>query len=269
MTPAQAGSGEDIAAVAARLARELPEAHLRAWTHLLDALPCPTRDLESRLIGAHPGAELASRAALLARAWQAAPKVPGAAVALALRAAAEQYTYCRDTHDIELAVSGPTSDAVPVRLTASVAVDVIRSARFSLLIVSYAAFGVREIVAELGDALDRGVRADLVLETTRSRGGSLERGPDPRAAFGDLTGDLRFWHWPAEHRAGPAALQAKILAADQRIALLGSANLTDRALQVNIEVGVVLHDPEKVSRLTRHFGALMRPGAGPLVPMVD
>ncbi|MGC5330457.1 phospholipase D-like domain-containing protein [Micromonospora sp. DT62] len=53
-----------------------------------------------------------------------------------------------------------------------------------------------------------------------------------------------------------AALHAKLIAADSRVALISSANLTDRALSHNIEVGVVLHDPEVARKLVAHFQAL-------------
>ncbi|WP_093889588.1 phospholipase D-like domain-containing protein [Streptosporangium canum] len=69
-------------------------------------------------------------------------------------------------------------------------------------------------------------------------------------------------------RAGGSvsALHAKLVAAGEDVALLGSANLTDRALANNLEVGVVLRDPDVVRRLVRHFRALMRPQDGPLRP---
>jgi phosphatidylserine/phosphatidylglycerophosphate/cardiolipin synthase-like enzyme len=67
--------------------------------------------------------------------------------------------------------------------------------------------------------------------------------------------------------ASRAALHAKLVAADERIALLGSANLTDKALAVNLELGVIIRDPDVVSRIVRHFRSLMEPGAGPLEPI--
>jgi cardiolipin synthase C len=61
-----------------------------------------------------------------------------------------------------------------------------------------------------------------------------------------------------------AALHAKLVAADERIALLGSANSTDKALAVNLELGVIIRDSDVVSRIVRHFRSLMQPGVGPL-----
>ena len=67
--------------------------------------------------------------------------------------------------------------------------------------------------------------------------------------------------------ASRAALHAKLVAADERVALLGSANLTDKALAVNLELGVIIRDPGTVRRIVRHFRSLMEPGAGPLEPL--
>ncbi|WP_396449454.1 phospholipase D-like domain-containing protein [Actinomadura sp.] len=82
---------------------------------------------------------------------------------------------------------------------------------------------------------------------------------------------MRFWHWPREQRPvlgrSRATLHAKLLAADEKSALLGSANLTDRALAENLEIGVVLREPSAVRSLVPHFRALMRPAAGPLVSL--
>jgi phosphatidylserine/phosphatidylglycerophosphate/cardiolipin synthase-like enzyme len=60
-----------------------------------------------------------------------------------------------------------------------------------------------------------------------------------------------------------AALHAKLVAADERVALLGSANLTDKALAHNLELGALIHDLSVVRRIVHHFRSLMRP-AGPL-----
>ncbi|MFF5186765.1 phospholipase D-like domain-containing protein [Streptomyces sp. NPDC000345] len=50
-----------------------------------------------------------------------------------------------------------------------------------------------------------------------------------------------------------------MIAADRHTALLGSANLTDRALSDNIELGVVLRDPYLVEPLVDHFRWLLTP----------
>jgi phosphatidylserine/phosphatidylglycerophosphate/cardiolipin synthase-like enzyme len=57
-------------------------------------------------------------------------------------------------------------------------------------------------------------------------------------------------------------LHAKLIAADRHTALIDSANLTDRALDDNIELGVVLRAPSAVDPVVDHFRRLIAPDNG-------
>jgi phosphatidylserine/phosphatidylglycerophosphate/cardiolipin synthase-like enzyme len=140
-------------------------------------------------------------------------------------------------------------------------VEVVRAAVDRVLLVSFAAHGVGEVVRELAAASDREVRIDLVLESTVEQGGVLRDGAGS-GAFDALAGRATFWHWPvANRRSGgrAAALHAKVVVADGEYALLSSANFTDRGLTDNIEVGFLVRDRDVAGPLDTHFRALMRP----------
>ncbi|MFH8471253.1 phospholipase D-like domain-containing protein [Streptomyces sp. NPDC018000] len=141
----------------------------------------------------------------------------------------------------------PTSPAIAIRLTSGIAVDVIRSARESLLIASFAAYDITEIVAELRAAAERNVRIDLFLEESTAAA----------RAFGPLGEKVRIWH--RADGADHTSLHAKVIAADRHTALLGSANLTGRGLSRNVEIGVILHDSRTVGRLVDHLRWLTGP----------
>ncbi|WP_050499602.1 DISARM system phospholipase D-like protein DrmC [Streptomyces californicus] len=239
-----------LPAMLGALYRRLPAERLTTLQRQLDRADGPTDQGFLSWAAAQQAAGLAYQLSELRTAWQAeAPQLPGSALALSLGAVAA----ARDDTESELpelVVSGPTSPAIPVRLTSSVAVDVIRSAREALVIASFAAFGIREIVAELRAATVRGVRTDLLLEESTSA----------FRAFGSLGDRVRVWH-PTDPAAG-RSLHAKVIAADRHTALLGSANLTGRALRDNIEVGVVLRGPETVGRLVDHLRWLTSPETG-------
>lgn len=254
----------------ADLAAELPTGHLTAWADVLHAAPHPTETIEAALINARPGHSVGA-ARRLVNAWRThAADLPGAAIALALRSAG-QVQQRADTRRSTLAVSGPSSHSVPVRLTSSVIIEVIRAAQTRLLVVSFAAYGVANVVAELAAAADRGVHLDLILEDSRADGGTLHGVGGAAGPFAALHTHATFWHWPANRRPttgkSRAALHAKLVAADTTIALISSANLTDRAMTSNLEVGVVLRDPHVVGRLVGHFHALMAPQAAALTPL--
>jgi putative cardiolipin synthase len=264
-------SDESLAGRLAMIARELPAGHVIAWADVLRSAHGPYPDVEAALIDARPGYTLGAPAARLIDTWRRdAPTLPGAALALALLSAAEVVAH-QEQQRSTVVVSGPTTDAVAVRLTREVVIDVIRAAESSILLVSFAAYGVGEVVRELTAAAARDVEIDLVLESTIGEGGTLVGDAGGVEVFRELEGKARFWHWPQRHRpvAGRsrAALHAKLIAADDRMAFLGSANLTDRALAHNIEIGLVLSERDAVRRLVRHFRGLMSATHGPLTPL--
>ena len=261
-------SSPALSDVIAELARSLPAAHMAAWARALCGCAGPGPDAQTRLLQARPGFALGAAVGRLVDAWEASdPDLPGEAVALALEsAAALNAVYAGWRSDV--VVSGPVTDSAPVRLTSSVISEVIHDSRESLLVVSFAAFGVADVVREFEAAARRGVHVDLIMEGTAAEGGTLQGPLGASAAFTALRPYATFWTWPAARRpvvgATRAALHAKLVAADQKIAVVGSANLTDRALADNIEVGIIIRDPHVVERIVRHFKSLMRPGAGPL-----
>ena len=266
----QALSAQTLTEVIAELGAQLPAAHLAAWVRILRDTPTPGPDLQARLIEAQSGYAISAKAAMLARAWRdAGSSVPGSALALALETAALIRTRQADRRT-EIVISGPASDSVPLRLTSSVVTELIHDSQKSLLIVSFAAFGIADVINELELAVRRGVRIDLVLESTTAHGGTLHGTVEASAAFQAIRDYSHFWVWPADHRpvvgTSRAALHAKFVAADERIALVGSANLTDKALASNLELGVIVRDPGVVRRMVGHFRALMNPGIGPLEP---
>ncbi len=266
-------SHQRFAEVIADIAAGLPADHITAWAGVLRQAATGDSTVVAALIDARAGFAIAAPAERLASAWRhEAPDLPGSAVALALRSAAVLHQRT-DAQRTELAVSGPTSASVPVRLTSSVVVEVIRAARARLLVASFAAYGVAEVIAELRSAADRGIHIDLLLESSAEDGGALRGSPGAAATFAALRDQAAFWHWPAARRPtrgrSRAALHAKFVAADSAVALVSSANLTDRALTHNVEVGVVLRDPEVVRRLVAHFRALCDPQVGPLEQLPD
>jgi phosphatidylserine/phosphatidylglycerophosphate/cardiolipin synthase-like enzyme len=244
----------------AEMARRVSSAQIAAWSEILNVAPAPVESVAAALVDAQLGHGATGAARQLVAAWRAlAPQLPGAAVALGLTSAAVVQEEAERRRP-RLVVSGPMSTAVAVRLTSSVVVEVVRAASDRVLLVSFAAYGVAEVVRELTLASARGVRVDLVLERSVEQGGVLREGPGDET-FAPLAGRAHVWHWPAAHRRsrGRAALHAKVVVADGEVALLSSANLTDRGLSDNIEVGLLVRDPEIAGQLDRHFRALMRP----------
>ena len=142
--------------------------------------------------------------------------------------------------------TGPESTAGQSRLTLAVVADLIAEAKTELLLASYAAYPGPSVRQALHAAVDRGVDVTLLLERVVDNPNFHGQG-DP---FPGL--QARRLSWPAPARPGDAAMHAKLLVVDRRIALVGSANLTGHALERNLECGVLIRGGRVPGQLVDH-----------------
>jgi len=216
----------------------------------------PSGNLTQVAAGASPGA--LDALAALTKAWASQPTLTGDGVALALRVG------LRARRDADQRRSRPVwtgpGAAGDQRLTAAVLHELVAHARERILLVCFAAYTLPELAADLEDAIQRGCQVDLVFETEEdSAGGYTTSHGKP---FGTITGARR-WRWPATHRTPGAVLHAKLLIVDGRRALVGSANLTHRALTANLEAGILIEDHNLAAELEAHIQSLI--GASTLI----
>lgn len=202
--------------------------------------------------------------ALLA-AWARAPGVRPESLALALEAAAAAAS-SPDRERVCVVWTGPASDAVPVRRTDQALLELVRAARRRLMVVSYAVYRVESIATALIDAAGRGVRVALVLESEVESGGGLS--VDGAATLGRAVLDCSdLYTWPASLRPSErgrlAALHAKCAVADGERLLVSSANLTEFALGLNMELGLLVAGGQVPGRVRDHLENLI--GQGVLV----
>lgn len=243
-------------AIGGVLAR-LSDAQVEALAAACGGRPRPHGSLTNVVAGAAPGAHDAIRA--LATAWSSEAALTGDGVALSLRVGlhARREADARRSRPVWTG-PGATGDQ---RLTAAVLHELVVHARERILLVSFAAFTLAELAVDLEEAVQRDCEVDVVFETEEDSAGAYS-GPQSKP-FGAVTGARR-WRWPSEHRSAGAVLHAKLLVVDGRRALVGSANLTHRALTANLEAGVLIEDPELAAELEAHVRTLITDGA--LVP---
>ncbi|PLS78577.1 MAG: hypothetical protein CYG59_17780 [Chloroflexi bacterium] len=198
---------------------------------------------------------------LIDRWYSEAPDISPHSFAFALLAATGTADYLRKSQTVEVVWTGPDSD-LPLRHTAQVLQQVIREARNSLLVVSYAVYDIPEIVQVLADALNRGVHLSLVIEAPEEQIGHAAY--NTLAAFGPhVSQRATVYRWPQELRPmhptshKPAALHVKCAVADGEALLLSSANLTHYALNLNMEMGVLIRGGRLPRQVVKHFVWLM------------
>ena len=138
----------------------------------------------------------------------------------------------------------------------------VANATQSLVLVSFVSYDVAELTAGLADAIKRGVEVTLILETPDDLGGNLTI--DTNHPFEPIKKTASFYRWPKETReadfSASARLHAKCVIADQRAAMITSANLTSAGINDNIELGVLIEAGPLPKRLSQHLKLLVEQG---------
>lgn len=232
---------------ASRIAEQLPEADVlrlataagsgaEAVRALRGQLPGPLiRDACDRVI-AHLGSE------------------EPAFAAGALLGAATAVRRARAGQSIDVVWTGPESGIATSRLTAATVIGLLGEARSEILLVSYATHTEPGLATALAEAADHGVEITLVTERHADNPGY--HGAD--VPFSGIPATRL--HWPASQRPPGASLHAKIIVVDHKTALVTSANLTNRAMETNLECGILIRGGSQPRAIRDHVNALWSQG---------
>ncbi len=201
----------------------------------------------------------------LLQVWETeAPAMPAAAVALALQSAAGLAEALRTDQTLSLVWTGPDTRLVPLRRTDQALLEVIDRAERQLLVVSFAVYRAGSIVDALLRAAGRGVDITICLETPEASDGHMS-GDTLRALGRELRQRARLYIWPLDQRP-PApngrrgSLHAKLAVADGRLLFVSSANLTEYAMLLNMELGVLIEGGQAPGQIQTHFARLIQDG---------
>ena len=219
----------------------------------------------ARILRAVPQPAFQAQARQLLQAWETqAPGLSPQGVALALRTAALTERRHHAEQTLSLVWTGPDSRIIPLRRTDQALLQLIQSAQKRLLIVSFAVYKAHDIAQALAQAARRGIAIRLCLETPEASEGKIAY--DTLRALGPEVGECaRVYAWPLDQRPQTpdgrhGSLHAKVAVADGRTLLLSSANLTEYAMTLNMELGVMIEGGELPGQVERHFERLMESG---------
>ena len=216
----------------------------------------------SALVNASPAARYRAHTDDISEAWSRNPQVSGAVVAASVRTAVATAAKIRSEHDVSLVWTGPTSATSGLRSTRSVLATLVNNATSSLVLLSYATFKVEGLASDLAKSIARGVQVTLILEDPNNPGGPLHLGtPHP---FEPIKETASFYRWPRENRqpdfSPKASLHAKCVIADRSRVLITSANLTNAAINDNVELGVLIQAGPLPEKLSDHLDHLTENG---------
>ncbi len=167
---------------------------------------------------------------------------------------------------VDLVWSGPTVPGLHARDTRQVLEELLSAARRSLWISTFTWWDGQRAFQPLAEAMDTRpeLRVRLMLNIARRDA----RSPEGVERFAE-----RFWgrEWPGARRpevfydprpleGGGAVLHAKAVVVDEEVLFVTSANLTEAALDRNIELGLLVRDPPLARAVAVHFAALVERG---------
>lgn len=165
------------------------------------------------------------------------------AASWALLAAAVTEEEARNRQVIHAVWTGPEVSHLPFRRTEQAILEVLDSAQRRITLVSYAVHAIPRIRDALVRAAGRGVETRVIVETPDRIDGEREYST-LRALGPDVAACASVYYWPRESRprAGSkfGSLHVKCAVADGACAFISSANLTEYAFTINMELGVLV-----------------------------
>ncbi len=197
---------------------------------------------------------------LLAVWYEDNPTLQGESIATALCSAHYCIGRAEEALDIEVVWTGPEVSRIPVRRTEQVLLQLIRAASQELTLASFALYKVPKITQALIAALDRGVQVRIIAETTEG---------DTFVPFGVEAGlgqeiarrsDVYEWDKakrPRDKSGRHGSLHMKVATADRHHLFITSANLTNYALSLNMEMGLLVRSSAIARQVSEHLDQLI------------
>jgi phosphatidylserine/phosphatidylglycerophosphate/cardiolipin synthase-like enzyme len=254
-----------------RTVEALPPASVKNAAAVLEAAGgTPPKELTDRVLGsvALPQERAVLNALLAEWGREVATTSPAPQlVSVALRSALHTKAAMDGARQVELAWTGPAS-GMTFRRTDQALLQVIQEARHDLLLVTFAAYRVPLLQDAIRQAIGRGVQVSFLGESAHESGGKVSF--DAAQALGAVAEQIRFYVWPREKRETDAAgntgsLHAKCAAADGELLFVSSANFTEHALLLNMEMGVLIRGGGIPAQVRDHFRRLV--DRGHIVPI--
>jgi len=203
--------------------------------------------------GSSSGAKLYER---LLVSWRKNADASPKEIAASLRGVLAYAEMKRKEGAIKLVWSGPSTGFVPVRHTEQVICEVIDGAKEEIFITSFVAYRIKTVVKRIQNAMHRGVTVSLLVELSKEHGRTLDF--DSLKLLKQELSEAKFYTWnQGEGDPVKGSVHAKCVVADAKLAFVTSANLTEAAMERNMEVGLLIKGGHVPAQLHDHLSALV------------
>ena len=202
--------------------------------------------------------------AFLDRWKMEAKEIDARTVAVALQSAALSEQTHRDSHSVELVWTGPDTEQTPFRRTEQAILQVLDGAKSRITLVSFAVNRIPNVGKALVRAAQRGVKLTVIVETPDKIEGEGEYSTI-KALGQEVAACSSVYFWPKENRPlsennKVGILHVKCAVADGEWLFLSSANLTQQAFTINMELGMLVRGGTMPRRVEKQFKGLIQSG---------
>jgi phosphatidylserine/phosphatidylglycerophosphate/cardiolipin synthase-like enzyme len=185
-------------------------------------------------------------------------------VSVALQTAALSEQTHRDSQSVELVWTGPDTEDIPFRRTEQAILQVLDAAKHRITLVSFSVYRIPNVAKALVKAAKRGVRITVIVETPDKIEGEGEYSTI-RALGQEVAACSTVYFWPKENRPlsdnnKAGILHVKCAVADGEWLFLSSANLTQQAFTINMELGMLVRGGTMPKRVEQQFERLVTCG---------
>jgi phosphatidylserine/phosphatidylglycerophosphate/cardiolipin synthase-like enzyme len=212
-----------------------------------------------------PQVDVQEKIRLFVENWEKAKDMPSPKeMALMISAVDSALEHHRQIQSIELTWTGPKTREVNLRRTDQALIELINSSKQRVIIVSFAVYKAKSIMSALEKAANRDVDIQIIVESPDASEGKIAY--DTIAALGmAMKSKAKIFIWPHAKREVDTngkygALHAKVAVGDKNILYISSANLTDYAMSLNMEMGILVFGGELPAQVQGHFDELIAEG---------
>lgn len=252
----------DLLNIITEMAREFPESLLNSLCNELELLNSEINQCDiNAFIGKIPQFQNRDLVSSLFRIWKSQNEdLSPEAISIALKSAYLADDYQRKNQQLEIVWTGPSEINTSFRRTDQALLELINSSTKKLLIVTFVAYRMEEIKEALLAASKRGVEITFILESPDISENKIYL--DTIKSIGKkLAESSKVYIWPLErrlkdHNGKHGSLHAKCAVADENMSFISSANLTNYALNLNMEMGILIKSKDIAKSITDHFESL-------------
>lgn len=249
--------------VAIKFVEDIPSEYILRIVEILQKEPSfDKKRLQHRLKSVIPQVDVQEKIRIFIENWDALDESPSPReMGIVLAAIDAALDHQRNKESVELTWTGPKTRNVNLRRTDQALVELIDAAQKQILIVSFAVYKAKLILSALERAADRGVEITVVVESPDISEGKVAH--DTIANLGKAVNErAKIFIWPYSKRETTpngkyGSLHAKVAVSDASFLYISSANLTEYAMNLNMEMGLLVSGGDLPGLVEEHFENLI------------